>query len=244
MRTMQSHPKQQLRRQIRFFFHRWHRRIGLLAAALVVLLSVTGVALNHTGSLNLDRMFPQSSLILWPYASVIPKANEVQTSEGRLHSQNGQLTLNSERLAPCDRLKGYAENASFALVACGDSWHLFTADFLLIESFDPILAGIEQRYLPGTAGTSLAVGDGQDWVIFDPDTLTLTAPATGAQSGRLTEVVAENRAISWQRVILDLHSGRWFGDWGVWMMDAAAIILLLLSFSGIWMWWARPRRRR
>lgn len=48
--------------------------------------------------------------------------------------------------------------------------------------------------------------------------------------------------LSWDRVLLDLHTGRFFGDWGVYLMDAAAIVLLLLTFTGIYNWYRSPRR--
>jgi Uncharacterized iron-regulated membrane protein len=42
-----------------------------------------------------------------------------------------------------------------------------------------------------------------------------------------------------ERVILDLHSGRLLGAWGVYLVDLAAILFVLLAFSGIWMWTRR-----
>lgn len=49
------------------------------------------------------------------------------------------------------------------------------------------------------------------------------------------------RILPWERVILDLHSGRIFGPWGPWLMDAAAILLLFLAGSGVSIWWKRQR---
>jgi hypothetical protein len=43
-----------------------------------------------------------------------------------------------------------------------------------------------------------------------------------------------------ERVMLDLHSGRILGRAGVYLVDAAAILFLLLAMSGIWLW---SRRR-
>ncbi len=48
--------------------------------------------------------------------------------------------------------------------------------------------------------------------------------------------------LSLDRILLDLHTGRILGDWGIYLMDAAAIILLLLTFSGIYNWYRSPRR--
>jgi len=42
-------------------------------------------------------------------------------------------------------------------------------------------------------------------------------------------------------VILDLHSGRFFGQLGPWVFDAAAVLLILLSLSGTWIWLKRRR---
>ncbi|MBL1432554.1 MAG: hypothetical protein COB94_003805 [Gammaproteobacteria bacterium] len=42
--------------------------------------------------------------------------------------------------------------------------------------------------------------------------------------------------ISWERMLLDLHSGRVFGRYGIYVMDFAAIGLLVLSCTGLWIW--------
>lgn len=48
--------------------------------------------------------------------------------------------------------------------------------------------------------------------------------------------------LSWDRVLLDLHTGRILGDWGIYVMDGAAIILLILTFTGMYNWYRSPRR--
>jgi uncharacterized iron-regulated membrane protein len=55
--------------------------------------------------------------------------------------------------------------------------------------------------------------------------------------------------LSLERVTLDIHSGRILGEWGVYLMDGAAIVFILLAASGIWLWGkrrasARAHRRR
>ncbi|MDH3900042.1 MAG: PepSY domain-containing protein, partial [Gammaproteobacteria bacterium] len=52
-----------------------------------------------------------------------------------------------------------------------------------------------------------------------------------------------------ERLLLDLHSGRILGSWGVYLVDAAAVLFLLLAISGVWLWGkrraaARAHRRR
>ena len=48
--------------------------------------------------------------------------------------------------------------------------------------------------------------------------------------------------LSWERLLLDLHSGRLFGSIGVYIMDLAAIALLLIALSGVWVWVSKPGR--
>jgi len=46
-----------------------------------------------------------------------------------------------------------------------------------------------------------------------------------------------------ERVILDLHSGRLLGRIGVYPMDSAAIVILLLTFTGLGIWISRAKRQ-
>ena len=39
-----------------------------------------------------------------------------------------------------------------------------------------------------------------------------------------------------ERLVLDLHSGRFFGPFGVYLVDAATIALIFLALSGCWIW--------
>jgi len=44
------------------------------------------------------------------------------------------------------------------------------------------------------------------------------------------------RSTDWSKILLDLHTGRIGGDLGKAVMTCAAVLLLLLTFSGIYMW--------
>ncbi len=45
-----------------------------------------------------------------------------------------------------------------------------------------------------------------------------------------------NTVISWERLLLDVHSGRLFGRFGTWVMDTAAIALIFMAVTGLWIW--------
>ncbi|MEK9766944.1 MAG: PepSY-associated TM helix domain-containing protein, partial [Thalassolituus sp.] len=96
----------------------------------------------------------------------------------------------------------------------------------------------------GVAGDTLVVKDGGFWRVFNPDYLVLGNDAPEpVKASELAQFPAVNSSISLQRIVLDIHSGRWFGSWGIWMMDLAAVVLILLSISGLWLWWSRGRNR-
>ena len=48
-----------------------------------------------------------------------------------------------------------------------------------------------------------------------------------------------SRQTSLERFLLDMHSGRFFGKYGVYVIDAASVLLLILSITGIWLWVTR-----
>ena len=56
------HPKPRIK-QLRSLYL-WHRYIGLAAALFVIVLTVTGLLLNHTEELGLDSSSVQSDTLL------------------------------------------------------------------------------------------------------------------------------------------------------------------------------------
>ena len=44
------------------------------------------------------------------------------------------------------------------------------------------------------------------------------------------------------RVILDIHTGRFFGDVGRIVMDVVALTMLLFSFTGVCLWFGRSKK--
>ena len=46
------------------FIHKWHKNIGITSAIFVVMLSITGLMLNHTESLEMNKHFIQNKLLL------------------------------------------------------------------------------------------------------------------------------------------------------------------------------------
>jgi uncharacterized iron-regulated membrane protein len=64
----------------------------------------------------------------------------------------------------------------------------------------------------------------------------------------LTHVSAAGRAesgLDWGRLMNDLHTGKFFGGWvGKLLIDLTSLTLLVLTLSGVYLWWVPIYRKR
>lgn len=235
----------------------WHRYLGLASALLVALLAVTGIAVNHVDSwglsdarvrepwlLNWYGLAPQSAIVSYP-------AGDLWASEldGRLYLQG--RTLEHDLV----RLRGAAAVQEMVVIAGASALLILSRDGELIER-------LGSESLPGPI-RRLGVDDQGRVVIETDDGLHRADQAflgwepaheqpRWSQSAELPDALRDRvlqafrgDGLPLERVLLDLHSGRIFGHYGIYMMDAAAVLLLLLTLSGVYNWWRhRPRRRR
>lgn len=239
--------KTSTRRQLRFWLHKWHRRAGLLAALIVILVTLTGLLLNHIAATGLDRLYPQNSLILTPYQHALSRPLGFAVDAHWLWSADGQLRLDQQVLTGCRQLQGYARGDDSQFVDCSSQWLLLDNNHQLLEVLEPSLFSEELVTAVVWQDDAYQLQIGQDWFALDLLSYQLTAATAPAEPAAVLQVLppelaaARNESISWQRVLLDLHSGRWFGSWGVWVVDVAALILLFLALSGAWIWFSRKR---
>lgn len=244
------------RRKIRIFFLKWHRTLGLAAALFVLVLVGTGIALNHGNSLSLDHdPAPSWALPLYGIEPALP-GEGFQAGEQWLVESERQLFFNNSGIGRCaPPLIGAVALDGMILAICQDILYLFTASGELIESSvdipEPLLS------LQGKdSASSVALVQGRfRQYQFDVDAFSwLPLPnAAAIQSVKsqtlpvnIAEAIAADRVIAditWERFLLDLHSGRLFGDWGVWFVDLVAIILAVLAVSGVWLRLSRPGRK-
>ncbi len=252
----------------RRFFWVWHRRLGLISLLLVIILSVTGILLNHTETLRLDEKPLRNFLLLKLYGIEKPDIQSIALSQHWLSQVGSALYIDDKKLLTCKgKLIGAAANHDLIVAACRNELILLTTDFQLIERIG------ENYGLPnpitqfGLCDTTFCLRteknlftlnfDQLQWTPLQPPTKAQTAvhaplPSTLKTSSvalppKLRETLVNNylgNDISWERVILDLHSGRILGAVGVALMDLAAIALLVLGISGFWLWWSGPGKKR
>lgn len=237
--------------------HVWHRRAGVIAALVLAVVAVTGFALNHTESLRLDERLVRNRVVLALYGAEAPPVPIAFAVDGHHVALIGERLYLDEREVA--RVAGpligaVAHEGGYAAAVPGELL-LLTADGALLERLDDadgVPSGIRALglTLDGRLAVRAAHGD------YIADLVALQWTDVGRAEARWARPVAlpetrraalaaayRGRGMPLERVLLDLHSGRIFGRWGVYVVDAAAIAALLLAGTGLWMW-GRGRRFR
>ena len=227
----------------------WHRRIGLTAIPFVAVLAITGILLNRTGSLELDRRTVASAWLLDWYGIGGAAPVSFAAGDSWVSGQGGRLYVDGAPVADnAAPLAGAAWRDPMLVAATADSIYLFAADGAPIEKapamgvpgpVEALAAGAGDTLFLRTPGGVFA-GDTDliEWRPAAPD----GAPAWSRPAEPPPAVAAalaeswRGGGLPWERVLLDLHSGRLFGRFGPLAMDTAAVALLLLAASGLYNW--------
>ncbi len=245
------------RKPHRFTAFLWHRRIGLVAIILVITLAITGIMLNHTTTLKLDENYVDSSLLLGWYG-LEPEGDAISYDVGEhvITVLDHLVFFNSYPVTVTEQaFHGAVKTEQLIVLAFDTELVLLTHDGELVErmptghSFSDIQR-IGVKYMRPVIETSdpyyyMADEHILDWDVISNDDIAW-ADKTTLDDTRMTVLLESfrGRGLPVERVILDLHSGRIFGKYGTYVMDAAAIALLWLSCSGPWVWWRRRVKLR
>lgn len=240
----------------RFHLLRWHRRAGLLVAVFVLLLSVTGLLLNHSDELKLDEHFINSEWLLEWYGVETAQVVSYPVGEQWITDHGGAIYLGNKLVESCrPSLAGATLYETEIIVACGNSLSLITRDGQVVERVDATLGLPVPIDSLAMHGEQILLASGGKYFELDLDQLKFS-PAQGsgfrtlapdtAPEALINEIQTqtEGHSIHWERLLLDLHSGRLFGRAGVYLFDAAAVLLIFLALSGFYYWASKPASRR
>lgn len=237
----------------------WHRYAGISAAILLLILAVTGLFLNHTVSLKMDRSFISNEWLLDWYDIEAPqrmisyatKRHNVTLVEDKLYLDKQSVEGHFESLA------GAIELQDIIIIAIDTQLLLFTNEGELIERINDIdgrrvqlgaIGHVAEKIAVQTNGFLLTDIDFSTWrVASQKDILDIdwSYPARLPVNIRHhLEHDYRSNILTLERIMLDLHSGRILGDSGVYLMDTAAIMLILLALSGSYIWLQQLRKRR
>ena len=253
---MSRHHRRKQRFKLRSFYV-WHRYMGISAAVFTLVIAVTGVLLNHTEDFQFDSKHVRSDWVLDWYGIRAPQElRSFPVSDRYITLMGEHLYLNRREIKGDYRqLVGAILKNDMFVVAVSDSILLLTLRGDLIDRLqrsDGIPAGILQ--IGTDAGGAVVVRTSLDhyqpdadflhWSRRDNNPASVRWATPGPLDPRLKSALQNHfreEVLPVERVILDLHSGRFFGRLGPWVFDAAAALLILLSLSGTWIWLKRRR---
>ncbi len=234
---------------------KWHKRLGLVSAVFVLLLSFTGILLNHTSALHLGKTFVSAPWVLSVYSVESPNIRAFAMNENFVSQAGKAIYFDNQRVWVCDgSLQGALIADDYWVALCSESLALFSFDNVLIETIDvtyglpvPILrvARCGEGVCIKTKNQALALDfDSLAWTPIDDLGLVWLIPSQAPEALRRDiSLQAKQRVITLEKVVLDLHAGRFLGGLGPFIMDVVAICFCLLAGTGIYMW-SRKRNKR
>lgn len=235
------------------FLRRWHARLGVTTALFFMVLIVTGVALNHTERLGLAHIPIQSEAMSRWYGLPPPQIVAVYEAGEFIATPTAWLYRGKPLPESAGSVVGVVHTPEMLVVATAQTLSLFTRQGERID----LLQGTALPALPitGLGRTQNAIAlkapegtfassDGISWqAVADQGVVWPPAQAPDAQTlAQVSRQLAP--ALPLERILLDLHSGRLLGRYGPLLMDGAALILLVLSFSGLWIQWRSWQQKR
>lgn len=249
------------RKSKRFTAFLWHRRIGLFALVLVIILAITGIMLNHTEEFELDETYVNSSWLLNWYG-IEPEDEPVSyrvknaASSHNISAWNQQLFFDDVAITHLEQdIHGAVGAEQFIVIALDNEIILLSYEGELIERISTSISfsniqRLGMKYKRPVIETSeplyyMADEHILDWDVIIDEGIEWTEEYSLSDNEYEQLLIAyRGNGLKLERVILDLHSGRIFGSYGVYLMDAAAIALLWLSLSGLWVWSSRRRKMK
>ncbi len=237
--------------------HRWHRRVGLAAILFMLLLIFTGVPLHHSARLGLDQSNVEIEWLLDVYGIDAPASLTTfalklnQAPELNITQIDDSIYFNQSKTSLITRnnLVGVSRHEIGIILFFQSYWELVSADGELIETVEwqkQTSLPIESVCLTGESPIILTNN-----AAYSIDPLMETEQQESSCDTWQTQTVLDkslqqalnfihrSHSLSWERVLLDLHSGVLFGTYGPWVMDLAALLMLILAFSGLWMWYRK-----
>jgi hypothetical protein len=231
---------------------RLHRALGAFAAAFVLMLAVTGVLLNHTEDLRLDHRYVSSNLLLDWYGIKPPRASRSFRVDGHWVTEMGErLYFDRSDLADLGSspLVGAVGVPGIVVVAQHEGLLLLSPSGQRIEMLQEgqgVPAAVQRI---GTDAAKVVVStpkgdyraDGEllQWdKVHDAQGVVWASPQPLPPA--LEEALLKKyrgQGLPWERVLLDLHSGRILGRPGEILVDLVGLGLLFLACTGVWMWW-------
>ncbi|WP_299494524.1 PepSY-associated TM helix domain-containing protein [uncultured Shewanella sp.] len=239
-------------------FRFWHKKLGIFSVLFVILLAITGILINHSNTLSLDTKPVTFSWLLDNYGIKSPSNIHIYQASPLIASSDNLIWIS--QFSPIE-----AEQPILAITAFNHLYVAITPSQLylispqgqLLEKQDSSL-GLPQQiesigqdgqlWLKTANGYFTSDDDLIEWTKAMPlKAISWVSPLPSFEVNNLITQVshkARSESLTWERVLLDIHSGRFFGPLGPWFMDLVALALIIMSLTGIYLWQSTTKRTK
>lgn len=260
------HRKKSLTTQITKQLRPWHRGLGIISALFILLMALSGMLINHSNHLSIDTAHVKQNWLLDYYGITPPSQIDIyQTSPLKIASSDNLIWIDNRLAVEADSsIKGMLSLGRMLVAVDSNNLYLLSKEGELLEKQDAstgLPRGIEaigfdeQVWLKTSTGTFMADDDLIEWNQAQPFAPIAWTTPLAADSDEMNINIREEREaitlqarsshLTWERVLLDIHSGRFFGSLGPWLMDLVALALIIMAVSGIYMWQQqKPKKQR
>ena len=215
-----------------------HRNVGIFLVLFLLLVSVTGILLNHTESLHLSERSVPTFVARRYYQSQEVPGFELNTRY--YYALGDVLYVDHQALTQCGEIKGVVEHAGQFVILCDAELAVFTEDHQMIERFGEVHGLPPNLNRLAVENKQLLLANDTEVFGFDTDTLESVPMTTAFNDWPETRKVPAHLllkdSVSWQQFLLDLHSGMFIGTAGKWLADLVAIFIIGIAISGLVMW--------
>ncbi|MEJ2384233.1 MAG: PepSY domain-containing protein [Xanthomonadales bacterium] len=212
---------------------RWHRRGALVIALWMVVLALTGSAINRAHDWGLDRVALPALLqsVVYgidvqgddPCAGLDPVPDGCGRAFARLATDDGSILL--------------TPHSAVLLGPDGQQIEAVPAGQLGLPRIDAGLGSGRWIFLRG--GPRTVAADSGLLTLREPEPAELAALQDA--DWRPSAASVAPATITWERLLLDLHAARFLGPAARWFTDLMAASILLLVLSGLWLYRLRGR---
>lgn len=217
-----------------------HRITGLFILLPVIFLVATGIPLQYTDELDLGRAGVSWNWVHSAYSITAPDSAMASASATQI---GAQLFVAGHSIDHPERMIGALSSPQLEAVALEQTLILVTSDLgtapetIALPNRATKFGGHlpRQIYIESAQGVLASTDLGVSW-----ESTTATpgpwAPIVVAKDVRFWQDRYKSSRVSWERWLVDLHSGRFFGPFGEFIMSLASIALSLVAISGLVTW--------